>query len=153
MVYSGTELLQIALKIELNGELFYKKAAKAVNNDEVKKLFEHLASEETRHAAYFKKLRQQLESKQVIFYDTIETDMLVSDLANSHVFKKDNTIGSYENKLSDANEAIKLALQFENDTIAFFNEMGKNLSGEAQETVHKIIEEEKLHIRKLKKMQ
>lgn len=50
MIYKGTDILQVALKIELNGEQFYRKAAQSTTDKNVKELFGELAEEEAKHA-------------------------------------------------------------------------------------------------------
>ncbi len=46
MHFSGKEILEIALKIELNGEIFYGEASKKATDSNVKDLFVYLQNQE-----------------------------------------------------------------------------------------------------------
>lgn len=149
MIYSGVDLLQVALRIELNGEIFYKKAASITKDAEVRNLLENLANEENKHADFFKDLRKQIESKQIIFHDMTENEMLIQHLADTHVFKKDASPNDFTIENNDSKELLKNALRFEKDTIVFFNELKEQLGDEGKKVVEIIIAEEKTHIRKI----
>ena len=55
-MFSVKELMEIAANVEENGEKFYRKLSKKVENDEQEKLFEYLADQEIEHARVFRKL-------------------------------------------------------------------------------------------------
>src|SRR6185369_17451901 len=55
------EILQFAMRMEENGERFYREAANNSSDSKVKELFNHLASEETVHNRSFEELFSKAE--------------------------------------------------------------------------------------------
>ncbi len=52
------DVLDFAMKMEIDGRDFYKKGAAATKSPQIKKIFEMLAEEEHRHYHVFKKLKE-----------------------------------------------------------------------------------------------
>jgi rubrerythrin len=56
MYYSGSEIIEIAIRIEENGQKFYTAAAEIIKgNEDIKVLFSELAEKELPHIAIFQK--------------------------------------------------------------------------------------------------
>jgi len=153
MVYSSLDILDIAINIEINGKLFYTKAAESTSNIIAKRALLELAGKEDSHADFFKKLSKQVQQNQIIFTDSNEFMQLVKEMADTHVFVKSD-IGLEIEKIAKGNlsEIFGIAIQFEKDTIVFFNEIGQKLSGESKFIIDQIISEESEHIRILNRI-
>ena len=52
-IFEGQEIYQFAMRIEENGERFYRQAAQGVQEKDARGLFEHLADEEVKHRKIF----------------------------------------------------------------------------------------------------
>ena len=64
-VFESQEIYQFAMRIEENGERFYRGAAQALQDREAKDLFSHLADEEVRHKRIFESMLSKMESYQM----------------------------------------------------------------------------------------
>ncbi|MBI5560973.1 MAG: rubrerythrin, partial [Deltaproteobacteria bacterium] len=51
--FSGSEIIEMAVRIEENGGRFYTDASEATKDSKLKKLFQYLAGEEKKHLKYF----------------------------------------------------------------------------------------------------
>ena len=123
-MFSVKELVEIAVNVEENGEKFYRKLSKKVENDEQKKLFEYLADQEIEHAGVFRKLGY-VEGKVFPSFDTL--------------FERVKGI-SFES-------IIDYAIQLEKDTMLFYNKVLKLIKNErSKKRIDSIIEQEKKHV-------
>ena len=59
--FNPSEIYQFAVRIEENGEKFYREMTNKLDNKKVKELFTFLADEEVEHKAIFKKLLSKFE--------------------------------------------------------------------------------------------
>ena len=57
--FDASEILQFAVRIEENGEKFYRYATRVTNDDSAKRMFDYFANEETRHRKTFEDLLRQ----------------------------------------------------------------------------------------------
>jgi len=146
MLYKGTDILEVAHKIELRGQAFYNKAAELVKEKAAKELLKDLAAKEASHAGFFKNLLDQLLKNQIIYHDDNEYQIIIQDFAQNHVFKDNIPDESFFTQEDSLKNIFQMALGFERDTITLFLEVGKHLDGINKTTVDQIIEEEKEHI-------
>ncbi|MFA7467349.1 MAG: ferritin family protein [Desulfotomaculaceae bacterium] len=147
--FNGTEIVRLAVEIEKQGQKFYEIAAAQVDDDEVKKIFELLSGEEKQHIVDFESLGANLPSDFILNESYVgEYGDYLKALVDNHVFNHDNIEKLLPN-ISVAREALAVAFRFEKDSILIFQEL-YNLVDEAGKVVlGKLIEQEKLHIRKL----
>ena len=54
--YSGKELVEMAIGLELNGEAFYQSLAEKADNKDIKAIYKGLAIEEKKHLNTFQRL-------------------------------------------------------------------------------------------------
>ena len=62
-MFSTNEILDMAIKLEQNGEAVYRKAIEKVSQSELVPLLEWMADEEVKHANWFADLKRKLETK------------------------------------------------------------------------------------------
>ena len=60
MVFSARELLDIAIRLEKNGETVYRGAIKKLSDPNLSLLLEWMADEEARHPLFFTRMQQKL---------------------------------------------------------------------------------------------
>jgi len=150
--FSPSEIYQFAVKIEENGEKFYRTMADKLNNPQIKELFTFLADEEVEHKAIFKNMLAKFET-----YDPPESypgeyfDYLEAYAENLvFTFKKfDGDIL----EINDIETALRFAIEKELDTIQYFQEMQNLVHESEMKKIEAIIEEERRHVVKLFKMQ
>jgi rubrerythrin len=147
------DVVTFAIRIEENGEQFYREAAGAVTNPAVKELFERLAREEVGHKRTFEKLLSTLTSyQQPETYEGEYLAYLTAFIDGKAVFRDHPKIPELA-KAGTVVGALDFAIQRELDSILFYREMKELVLGSAHaSTVDLIIEEEKMHFAILAKL-
>ncbi len=148
VIFNIDEVLQMAAQIELNGARFYRTAAES--NEEGRELLTQLAEEEDQHFKIFESLRQNLAtplSGETAYDPDNQVLLYLQVMANEHVFDMNDA----EKMVTDAHtlkDIIKIALQAEKDSIAFFVGLKELVPQKAgKERMGQIIREEMSHIK------
>ena len=120
--FNADEALQMAAKIEANGGAFYRRAAEFCADS--KDLLLEIAEQEDKHLALFEKMRANLASSEggeTDYGPNEEASLYLKAMADGHVFDLD---GDGPETSLQGNESIddiiKIAIQAEKDSIAFF---------------------------------
>jgi rubrerythrin len=144
-MFTTDEIFDLAIRIERNGEKFYRDVISRAESAELREALQWLADEEVRHAQFFAKLKEESKNRErtVPREDGVD-NMLLQDLLGDRVFSLDDLDFS---SLSDLRSLLRHAVEFEKDTILFF-EMIKPFVEEdaAMEQLEAIIEEERRHV-------
>lgn len=147
--FEASEILEFAIRIEENGETFYRTMAKNLSGKDLKEAFNYLADEEVKHRMIFKDMVSRLENYEPAQSFPAEYFVYLRAYADEHIFTKDKLKQIMENKIKTALEAIDFALGAEVDSILYYLE-AKNLVPEYQrKEIDKIVEEERRHYLKL----
>jgi rubrerythrin len=147
-LFSASDVLQFAVRMEENGELFYRQAADRTEKLEVKKLFNSLASEETAH----KKTFEEFLSKETLIepredypgeylsylHDYIDGKIFVAPADKSATCESSNVV-----------QTLDFAIQREMEAIHYYQELKAFVPAENHETLYKIINEERKHFAQL----
>ena len=149
--FNSSEIYQFAIKIEENGEKFYRQMVTKLPDKKVKELFTFLADEEVQHKATFSTMLSKFEDYKPVESYPGEYFAYLKAYADNLVFgfgKFDEDIANIEN----AESALQFAIGKELDTIMYFQEM-KNLVPESErKRINAIIEEERRHVVKLSEL-
>jgi len=147
--YSLSEVFEMAEDIESNGYDFYTQAAVAIKDKAVKAVFHDLADKELQHKKSFANLRQKFCS--VVDVHWVDPDgqaaAYLKAAADNHIFNIEKDVSSLLASLQSAESALRLAIRFEKDTVAFFTALKKAVTGENHDKVDLLIQEELEHIR------
>lgn len=152
------QVLEMAVEVETNGEKFYKKAAQAVAEKNIKDILNDLASKEAVHKETFVSLRKGLSKgdKTDKTFDPEEiTDLYLREMADSHVFVSltDKGIEDLFKKNRTTMDILKVALGFEKESILFFIGMKEFIPSEqGKDKIDLLVEEEMRHVRAIKKV-
>lgn len=145
--FNVSEIYQFAIKIEENGEKFYRNIAHKTKNKAVKELFEFLAEEEVRHKKVFEKNLSEIEKYEPPEIYPGEYFAYLKAYAEELIFPKniEKDLNDKENIL----EAINFGIRRELDSIMYYLEI-KDLVPETQHSeLDKIIKEERSHFVRL----
>src|SRR5512139_3629460 len=63
-IFDARDIIQFAVRIEEDGEVFYRKASLAAQDKDIKDLFNLLANEEVQHKALFRDMLSNMEAHQ-----------------------------------------------------------------------------------------
>jgi rubrerythrin len=143
-MFSRDEIFDLAVRIEKNGESFFRNAMTKVSVPSLKSLFEWLAEQEVKHAEWFTMRKEQMD----ITSETPELDQessnMLQDILGDQTFSLDEVDLA---KVESVQEILDLAIEFEKDTILFFEMiLSLSLDAETGTELKEIIAEEKHHI-------
>jgi rubrerythrin len=151
--FNSGEVFQAAIKIEENGLNFYTKARQAVSDPDIAGLFASLANEEVAHKRYFEELLSEMDEelkRPTVGDPDQELDTYIRALADQHVFGPGVKSAGAPANLATVEDALKLAIQFEKDSVVFYLGMQEaTCEGKAREVVGLLVKEELSHVRRL----
>lgn len=150
-IFEAKEIFKFAIRIEENGEKFYRFASNLVEDDETKKIFSYLADEEIKHKEIFIGLLSGI-TKDVSFdnYSDEYFDYLRYYIDN--IIFTEEQLKVQEKEVKDVSSAVKFAMQRELDSILYYHEVEKFVSEDKKSLIEKIIAEERKHYAKLSEM-
>jgi rubrerythrin len=143
-MFSLEEILDLGIRIENNGEKFYREAQKKVALEELKILLTRLADDEVEHAGFFIKKKEALKSKP----EDPELEKLASSILQEIL--GDQTFSLNEADPADLktiDDLLNLAVEFEKDTVVFYEMLTALASkDDTLKGLQEIIEEENRHV-------
>ena len=146
-MFSADELLDMAIKLEKNGEAVYRRAIEKVSKPELVALLVWMADEEVKHARFFSDLKLDLETKRANPFMEEMSRELFDDLMGDKNFSLKEVDFSVINKTE---ELIAVFIEFEKDSVIFYKVLEPFVEDPlARKNLKKIIEEENRHIQLL----
>ncbi len=146
------DVVNFAIRIEENGERFYREAAEIITHRPVKELFERLAEEETVHRRTFERLLSGLgDYRPPETYEGEYLAYLKDFIDGKAVFKEHPNIAQLA-KASSIAGALDFAIQREMDSILYYQEIKKFVGAGHTEAIDLIIDEERMHFALLSKL-
>ncbi len=146
--FKASEIFQIAVKIEENGEKFYRHASNIATDEKTKEMFNFLADEEVKHKRTFEGMASSLEKYEPPESYPGEYFAYLHAYAENLIFPPDKLQEKFD-KIKDVGAAIDFAIQRELESILYYLE-AKNLVPESQKgNIDKIVDEERRHYLKL----
>jgi rubrerythrin len=147
--FDARDVIRFAIRIEEDGEAFYRKAGIAVQDKDIRDLFNFLASEEIQHKALFREMLAKTEALQPAeTYDGEYAAYLSDYIDGKVIFTKEA-----EQKLTldteDILSVIAFAMQREADSILYYHEVKQFIAEKYYSIIDKIITEERKHFSKL----
>jgi rubrerythrin len=146
----AADATELAMELEKSGEAFYRAVARTAPSTQVQALFEDLAEQEVIHYQIFSKLFQTAQGKP--FMTDQEWDMYQDYLeatVQSAFFEGADKALSVAEEIKDEQDALRMAIGFEKETMLFFFDLLDVVPDAEKETVEKVIAEEKRHVRRL----
>jgi len=147
---SGTEIIDIAKKIETWGVAFYDEASKQVKDEEASKLFAFLREEEKRHEKQFERLLGQGPQTDAEWRDNEEYAGYMRALAENIVFPEPSEAKKMVETLGDEAAVLARAIEFEKESLLYFHEIHQLVQEEFRGLVDGLIKEERKHLRLLR---
>lgn len=143
-MFSLAEVYDLGIRIEKNGEKFYRDAMQQAWSKPIADMLEQLAQEEVKHVDFFIKRMDALKQKRENpFLDEMSTSLLKEILGDQTFSLKEADVS----KIRSVKELVALAIEFEKDTILFYEMLGSFMTDEAgARELKEIIEEEKRHV-------
>jgi len=144
-VFTLAEVYDLGIRIEKNGEKFYRDALKQAWSAPIADMLKLLAEEEVKHVDFFVRRMDAVKQKRENpFLDEMGTSMLKDILGNQTFSLKDADVS----RVRSVDELVAIAIEFERDTILFYEMIGSFMTDEkVRRELEEIIEEEERHVR------
>jgi rubrerythrin len=149
-LFSAKEIIELAIRIEKNGEAVYRSAIEKVPNPGLVPLLEWMADEEVKHANWFAELKHNLETKnENPFVEEMGHELFNEMLGDKNFSLKDVDFAAIE----EIDDLIETFIEFEKDSIIFYEVLKPFVEDPVvREYLNKIIDEEQHHIELLKEI-
>jgi rubrerythrin len=144
IMFDASEVFQLAIRIEENGEKFYRRMSDKFDDPALKKLFTFLATEEVGHRKIYEEILSAFEPYQPRESYPGEYFAYLRTYADNIIFSQkefDKKIG----EISDAEAAIDFAIGAELHSILYYQEIKKMVPENKQDKIEEIIDEERKH--------
>jgi len=149
-MFTSKEILDIALKIEQNGEAVYRRATHKLANQGIVKRLIWMADEEARHAKWFMELQSDLGTQN----NPITIDEMNSGILRDLIGEQSFTLQDIDFPgVDDMPTLINIFIEFEKDGILFYELLRTFIKDQkVLESLDQIIAEEYQHIEFLKEL-
>jgi len=142
------EILDLAIRLEKNGEATYRQAIQATGDVDLKAALEWMAQEEASHGQWFAKLKGTLEGKGRNPFMEEMSRGLFDDLVGGQSFSLKEVDFAAVDSLE---ELVAIFIEFERDTVLFYEMIVPFIEDpETRAHMQTIIAEENRHISRLK---
>ncbi|MDR3588192.1 MAG: ferritin family protein [Negativicutes bacterium] len=137
------DIFDFALKMELDGEKFYRDLAGKTSFAELKPVLEGLAEDEKRHYQIIQSVQQQT-------LHFIEADPALANLDN--VFSKSKGVVPGDKEFvsrlkGEQTDAYRAALEKEKESVELYGKLGANAKGAEERTIcNRLRQEEEKHV-------
>ncbi len=147
--YSGCEIVELGIQIEMNGRDFYKELAASAENKKAAEAFRYLAGEEEKHIGIFKKIFASSceHSPEGAYPD--EYFAYMNALARQYVFTQKDKGSRIARDVRGYLEGMDLGIKFEKDSILFYEGLLRIVPEKDRPLVEGLINEEKGHLKRL----
>ena len=149
VVFSGSDLIEIAIGIERRGIMFYDIMAKSTDNEAARTVFENLVEMEREHIVIFEEMLDEADreppQRDPAYFEYLQS------LLDEAVFTDDAITSEMAAQADSDIKALELAINAEKDSILFYYEMKDIMPQQALPIIDRILNEEKSHLRQLYK--
>ena len=152
---SAGEIFDIAIQIERNGAAFYRKAACAAAEEQIRQELNALAAMEDAHQKIFTDLKRSLvpDDREPEWYDADgDAAAYPESFASGKVFDMTQDLSSQLSPAAPLRDVLRLALERERDSVVFFVGLQRLIPPSmGRDQVEAIVDEELSHITLLSK--
>jgi rubrerythrin len=150
LLFSIAEIIDIAVQLEINGEKAYRKALEESEDTGLNDLLKWMAEEEHAHAEHFAQLKEKIADDEESHLVKKMSDSLVDTFITGQTFSLEEVNFS---DLRDSGELIDTFIEFEKDTILFYDMLKSFILDETIiQQLEDIIKEEEMHVKKLQEL-
>ena len=138
------ELVQFAVRIEENGEKFYREWAQRAGDPERKSFFNKLADDEIKHKQLYAKMLGDVKSFEPDI-DTYEEYMAYLKMFSDGVLFNEEKNREQMKAVKTVGQALDFAAQQELDSILFYLELRSFVPKDQETIVNEVVKEERRH--------
>ena len=149
-MFTANDLIDIAVKMEKNGEALYLASRQKAQGPKLKSLMQWMAEEEAAHRAWF------ADKKDTWGADADQTDLetMLPDVIKEMMGEKTLSLDEVDfSQIRSVRSLLETFMTFEKDTILFYEFLQAFIQDAAAlESLKKIIDEENKHVAELAQM-
>jgi rubrerythrin len=142
---SLNDIYKAAMQVEMIGRAYYLKYAEKSASEEIRRTFDFLAFREQMHFNKFQAILAQLDPAEAQKGISPHNRARISTLINHSIFECDKKPDVLLAKVKKVGDALQFALNLENDSIEFYENILPKLDGQGRKELPRIILEERLH--------
>lgn len=131
------QALEKALQMEKDGQEFYQKAEQKCTNPLAKKLFKHLAEQEIVHMRIIKEIHEKVSSRAE--WPKIETTFKHEKSLRNVFQEATENMEKGVKATSDEIEALKTAMNMEDESYSYYNNRTKEASSPAEKSFYQAL--------------
>ncbi len=149
-MFTLTDVRNIAVQIEQNGEEAYRRAAGQARDPELARIFSWMADEEKKHGVLFNAIiSARTPTAEQAELEAMGRSLLQDIVRNQTFSLEQQRLG----KTTSLEDLLHQSIEFETDTIGFYEFLAGFLDDpEAITQLNSIIEQERGHVRQLEQM-
>lgn len=149
-MFTVNDLIDIAVKMEKNGEMLYRASIHKVQSPQLKSLLQWMADEESAHGDWFGDKKGRWSSD----IDQADLETMLPDVIKEMMGDKTLSLDEVNfGKIRSSASLLETFVTFEQDTILFYEFLQAFVQdADALKGLKKIIEEEKKHVAELQEM-
>ncbi len=148
-ILSGSEIVEIGIRIEKNGRDFYNILAGQSKTPSAAKVFKYLSGEEEKHIAVFEGILDKAHKYEPQGLDADQYFAYMDALAGENVFTRQGKGEELAKKIKSDKQAIDKGIGFEKDSIVFYEGIKKVVPDYDSGIVDVLIAQEKNHLKQL----
>ena len=149
-VFRAVELMEMAIRIEGHGRVFYEACLSATPDVALKKVFRYLLEQEVAHARLFSRMKEDLGADETIAESYPgELRNYLEAFVEREVFDAPETVSKRLLTIQNPVEAIGAALEFEKKSILFYSGIRTLVRSSEVAQVDRVMAEEHQHVRRL----
>jgi len=143
-MFDLSDIIDLAIRIEKNGEKTYRKAMEQVSDPRLLSMLDRLAKDELEHEKWFESLKSQIKPSDISpALDEMGRSML-RDVLGDQAFSISEADFS---RMEDIKELLDISIEFEKDTIIFYEMISAFVEDSAAlKALSEIIDEENRHV-------
>lgn len=146
-MFTLTEIIDLAIRIEKNGAMIYRKAQAEVSNPSLASLLDWLTEDETNHEKWFASLRAGSGKSEGDPRLEKMGQAILQSVLGERAFSLEEADFS---KIEDVTSLLELSVEFEKDTILFYEMLRAFIDDEKTlSRLNQIITEENRHVQVL----
>ncbi len=147
-MFSINEIIDLAVQIEQNGEKLLQAAQKEVSEPELVSLLQWMENEERQHVEWFSQLRPTTKEST----DMSHLEEMGKNLLKEMLGDQSFSLGDIDfSKLGNIKELITTMMEFEKDTVLFYQLIRSAVTDQETLTLlDRIVSEENRHAQRLK---
>ena len=149
IVFTPTELINIAIGIERSGITFYDIMARTTDNEMARDIFHDFVEMERAHLNLFQNMLSNISNDKPPEIETSEYAGYLQALIDDAVFTNDAVMSETLTQADSDIKALEIGISAEKDSILFYQSIKDIMPRRAVPALEKIISEEKSHLQQL----